>query len=109
MYQSIEIVFVDARKFDGNPYEVAGQAIAMADGIMQVAERAIEVADLMARNAHMERELAFKRSPAGDGWPETPEGLRWRLVVQRAERVRQDLAVLRKAASYDPKHPPKVT
>lgn len=107
MYQPIEIVFVDAREFDGDPYEVAGQAIAMADGILQVGERAIEVADLMARNAEMERNMALGNPPAGDKWPETPQGKLWVGVAQRVEELRKRLRTLRAAAEFDPKHPPK--
>lgn len=108
MYQPIEIVFVDARNFDGDPYEVAGQAVAMADGILQVGERAIEVANLMARNAEMERNMALGQPPAGDEWPNTPQGKLWTGVEQRVEELRKRLRTLKAAAEYDPKHPPKV-
>lgn len=107
MYQPMEIVFVDARQFDGNPYEVAGQAVAMADGILQIGERAVEVADLMARSAYMERNLATGEPPAGDKWPETAEGRNWVKITDEMQSLRRRLATLRAAAEYDPKHPPK--
>lgn len=107
MYQPMEIVFVDARNFDGNPFEVAGQSVAMADGILQVAERAVEVADLMARNAYMERNLALRKPPAGDKWTETAEGRMWLTSVAELQQLRRRLVTLRKAAEFDPKHPPK--
>jgi hypothetical protein len=107
LYQPMNVTFVDAREFDGDPYEVAGQAVAMADGILQVAERAIEVGNLMARNAEMERNMALGQPPAGDEWPDTPQGKLWKGVEGRTNELRKRLRTLKAAAEYDPKHPPR--
>lgn len=109
MYQPIPFMFVDAREFDGNPYEVAEQAIAMVDGILQIAEKAVEVADLMARNAEMERNLVLKKPAAGDEWPNTPQGVLWAGQARDLTEIRRKMVALRAAAAYDPKHPPKLT
>lgn len=107
MYQPIEVVFTDARSYDGNPYEVAAQAVDTALGLLDVLDKAVEVADLMARNAYMERNLALNLPAAGDAWAVAPEGQLWAAQKRDLAEIRRKMKPLRMAASFDPKHPPR--
>lgn len=108
MYQPTEVIFTDPRDQDGNPYEVAAFAIAQAEGILTIYRQALDAAYLMARNAHMERNLAQRKPPAGDGYATTAEGRKFIGLENAAADSKTALDVLRTAASFDPKHPPRV-
>lgn len=108
MFDPIDIIVTDPRDFDGNPYEVADRALAQVDGAIKAAEAALDAAFLMARNADMERNLALGRPPAGSEYAEGPQGRRLRSLGEQLTAIRVDLGMLRRAASFDPKHPPKV-
>lgn len=98
----------DPRTFeDGTPYEVAGRAGAQVVGVIKILQETLEGADLMARNAHMSRNLDAGGEAAGDGWRMTAEGRTWAAIDADIAAIRRRLEALTRAASFDPKHPPK--
>lgn len=94
---------VDPRTFDGNPYEVAERAILQTTALLNLAVNSIDSTAMMALNSDLERQLAL-----GEESDPTTSVLFRRLCgiqVQLSELARQ-LEVIRRAAVYDPKHPP---
>lgn len=107
MYQPTEVTFTDPRTFDGDPYDVAERAVAQCAGILDLYGRALDVAMLMARNAHMERNLALQRPPAGAGYLDTVEGKLFLRLSKAIDEARKTLSTLEKAVAFNPKHPPR--
>ena len=107
MYQPTEVTFTDPRDFDGTPYEVAEAAVEQALGILGVLEQALDAANIMARNAHMERNIATGNPPAGSDWPLTAEGLTWITVSELSDEMKRKLRVLGRAAVFNPRQPGK--
>jgi hypothetical protein len=98
----------DPRNFeDGTPYEVAARAGAQAVAVARILQDVIEGGDLMARNAYMSRNLDLGNEAAGDGWRMSAEGRAWAALDADLAAIRRRLETLTKAASFDPKHPPK--
>lgn len=102
---TLTITIQDPRQFDGDPYQVAERAIQQLRGLIHVAQEVVEPTDLMARNAELERQLAFGKElgDAGAQWPESPQGrelgkVRYELVV-----MEQRLRVLESAVAFNPK------
>ena len=98
---------VDPRIFDGNPFEVADRAAAQVVGLLEIAREALDDAELMARNAELERQCQRGEELNAVGWPESPEGKRWTAAKSVVDQTSAAVAVLRRAASFDPRHPPK--
>lgn len=107
MFEPIDIVITDPRKFEGDPYEVAAHAVAQAEGALAAVEKAVAVAFLMARNADMERNLALRLPPAGSEYAAGPQGRQWESIQNSLEDARHRLKGLRKAVAFDPRNPAK--
>lgn len=101
------IIVADPRTFDGNPYEVAYRACHQAAAIAGILQKSIADAEVMARNAEMERNLIDSEDPRAADWDDSPQGKRFAELSGHAQRSAQVLETLARAASYDPKHPPK--
>jgi hypothetical protein len=97
----------DPRDFDGNPFEVAERGVSQLQALMLLAEQSLPAAELMARNAEMTRRMDLGGEPEGDKWVETPQGRQWAALKEDLKAVQKRLKVMKAAASYDPRHPPK--
>lgn len=102
-------VVADPRDFDGNCFEVADRAVAQLQGLVQITEEALDPARLMARNAELERQCQRDEDLDATGWDDTAEGRRWARIRVNLGVLKNDLLVLRRAAGFDPKHPPRVS
>lgn len=97
----------DPRTFDGDPYEVAFRACHQASAIAGILVKSIEDANVMARNAEMERNLIDSDDPKAGDWDQSPQGRRFEELSVQVDNVRLALEALAKASSYNPKKPPK--
>lgn len=98
---------IDARLMDGNPFEVVDRAVAQVVGLLEITSQAVEDAELMARNAELERQCQRGEELDAVGWPVSPQGRRWATVANVLSQIAESTAVLRRAASFDPRNPPK--
>lgn len=99
---------VDPRTFDGDPFEVAGRAVAQLAAVTAIAEASVEGAKLMARNAELERQCQRDVDLDAVGWPLTAEGKKWTAIEEALAAVNSDLKLLTRVAAFNPKKPPKV-
>lgn len=99
---------VDPRSLDGDPFEVADRAVGQLVGLVNMAREAMDAAKLMARNAELERQCQRDEPLDAEGWPDTAEGRRWTKVDADLEATEKDLRVLRQAAAFNPRRPPKM-
>lgn len=97
----------DPREYDGNPFEVAGQAAGQIAGLVEIAQESIGPAKTMARNAELERQLQRGQNPSPIDWEESAEGRRWLAVEDSLAESQRILAALARLVSFDPRHPPK--
>lgn len=97
----------DPRLYDGDPFDVAQRACLQAAALARLLTQSLEGANVMARNAQMERELQAEDEPNAAGWPDTAQGRRFAKLIQLSKEFEQVLALLAKASSYNPKKPPK--
>lgn len=93
-----QLTLVDPRYFDGNPYEVAGRAVAQAAGIALVLQKALDDARLFARNAELERH----EDPDPKVFEEGPHGRLHTQLEDMAADIAAKLGILQKAAEFDP-------
>src|SRR5688500_17668076 len=100
-----QFVIADPRSFDGDPFEVAERAAAQALALVKLAEEAVDGEQVMARNAAMERDLIDRRTPDPVGYDSGPEGRQWVDVRAHLAGVRTRLAILTRAAGFNPKRP----
>lgn len=103
-----EFVITDPRTFEGDPYEVAERAAAQVEALLSLTIGAIAPAELMARNAWMQRRIDTSEAPEGTEWPESPEGKRWARLKAALAAERPGAKGLKLAAGFNPKRPPKV-
>lgn len=96
---------VDPRQFDGDPYDVASKGVAQLKGILEVASKLVEPTRLMVRNAEMERRLARGEDAGAAEWDESAESRTWDTVEDTLEQLRARLAILERAAGFNPKAP----
>lgn len=101
------ITVADPRRFDGNPYDVAFRACHQAAAIARILQTSIEDANVMARNAEMERNLIDSDDPRAADWDDGPQGQGFNQLSNEVGSIQRKLEALARAASYDPKHPPK--
>lgn len=84
------------------------RAIQQTRALVALVRENIEAVDLMARNAELERQLAFGiegqelRDRAAD-WPESPQGRKLVRVAECLAESDKTLETLERAAAYDPK------
>ena len=107
MHDTRTFTVANPRDFDGNPFEVAERAVAQLEGLIAILAEAIPPAELMARNAEMTRRMDAGEEPEGDRWVETPQGRYWVRLATNVASLRAQLRVIKAAAGYDPRHPPK--
>lgn len=100
-------VYTDPRYFEGDPFEVADKATAQAAAALELSDRAVADADVMARNAELERHLYAGNDPDAVGWPASPQGRRFRALRGEIAQHLRELATLRRAASFNPRRPPR--
>lgn len=100
-------VVADPATFDGNPYEVADRALAQASAVADVLTDALEQTYPMLRSADFERQIALNGNCDDDEFENSGLAKRFKSLHATLADAKRTLAVLRKAASFDPKHPPK--
>jgi hypothetical protein len=91
----------DPRYFDGDPYQVAERALEQCAAVAAILRRCVEQAEIMARNAELER--AEDMDAAAREWPESLQGKRLAEIKATSERFERQLALLARAASFNPK------
>lgn len=106
----VRFVLADPRQMDGTPYQVAERAIRqVADAALRLSE-ALDAADVMARNAELERQAAL--DPDADlgktaaRWPLSPQGRKLRDANDALMEAASKLLLTAQAASWDPKARP---
>lgn len=99
--------YTDPRYFDGDEFEVAAKAVEQAEESVRRAATAVEDANVMARNAEMTRNLWAGGDSRGNEWPESPQGKGFLDVAARLGFVLRRLAILKAAAGFNPRNPPK--
>lgn len=104
-----QFAVTDPRTFDGDPFEVAARACRQAEAVARILAQVAEGAELMARNAEMERNLiASGGEEAGASlWDGSPQARQFRKIIEEGREAEQRLKVLGKAAGFNPKRPPK--
>jgi len=102
----------DPRTFDGDPYDVAARAMTQVRGIVRVLQTALAPAEVMMRNAQMERQLYHSDgdNAKASEWEDSPEGRQLKQVVEAVQLLAEDaseierrLGNLAKAGAYDPR------
>jgi hypothetical protein len=96
-------VIADPRTFDGDPYEVAERAVAQLQGLLTLVEQATGPTLLMVRNAELERQLAGGDDPSVKAFEDSTQGRRWVEFRESVQTARNDLNILRRVASFNPK------
>lgn len=97
----------DPREFDGDPFQVAERAIQQAQALAALAEKSLDAAEIMARNAELERSLLLDKEaslmPVAAGWPESPQGRMIDSAREALQTSQRKLKVVAKAAAFNPK------
>lgn len=99
------IIYTDPRTIDGDPFEVAAAAVRQAQETIKLAKRALADAELMARNAELERQLLAGDEPSPLGWPESAQGAAYARARHELSVMLPRLRTMEKAASYNPRKP----
>lgn len=97
----------DPRLFDGDPFDVVERAIAQTEAVAEILAVCIEDANKMARNAEMERQLLGGAEADALSWPDSVQGRKFAAALEAAGTITKQLSILRKAASFNPRRPPK--
>jgi hypothetical protein len=100
-------VVIDPRMMDGDPFEVADRACKQAEAVARILTGCIEGANIMARNSEMERNLMESDDAQALDWEASPQGKRYAALTESVRLVEGQLKLLGRAASYNPKKPPK--
>lgn len=101
-----KFVVTDPRSFDGNVYEVAQRAVAQLRALERLIELSLLPAEIMARNAELERQMTDGGEPDAPSWADSPQGRMFARIREQNQRVIKALDSLERAVSYDPRHPP---
>lgn len=102
-----QFAVADPRSFDGDPFEVAARACKQAEAVSRILTHTLSGANIMARNAEMERSLMDGDEARATEWDESAQGRRFAKLSETARDIETALKLLGRAAAYDPKHPPK--
>jgi hypothetical protein len=97
------ITYTDPRFFDGEPFEVAEKAVRQAEEAVELSQRALNDAEVMARNAELERQLIVGDECDASTWPTSAQGRQYATIRERVEKNRRILALLRQAAAFNPR------
>jgi hypothetical protein len=103
-----QFTVADPRTFEGDPFEVAERAVRQAGAIAEVLQDTLASTRLMVRNAQLERELLTDGECDAAGFDESPQGRKLSEIVRTTEGAIKSLNFLVQAASYNPKHPPRI-
>lgn len=101
------ITYTDPRYFEGDPFEVADKAVAQAVAAAELSQRALADAEVMARNAELERQLYASGECDADTWPVGPQGRQYDALSKLLGELQSRLGLLRRAAAFNPRHPPQ--
>lgn len=100
-------VVIDPRTIDGDPFEVADYACKQAEAISRILAHTLEGANIMARNAEMERNLMAGDDAKALEWEDGPQGKRYMALIEQTRKIENNVKLLARAASFNPKKPPK--
>lgn len=100
-------VLADPKNFDGDPFDVATRAVAQAAAMATLLYKAIEDAEITARNAEMERNLGANLPAGAEKWETSPQGKRYDELKRAALVFEKRIGALVLAASFNPKKPIK--
>ena len=100
-------ILADPRRMDGTPYQVAERAIRQVAAAAIRLSEALDAADVMARNAELERTTALDPEadlkPVAMNWPTGPQGRLLREADAALVTAANKLELAAAAASWDPK------
>jgi hypothetical protein len=99
--------YSDPRQLEGDPFQVASAAADQTVSALEVSIRGVDDLFIMARGAHMERQLQNDEEPDGASFGDDALGFRIksaRAAVQTAVKTIKGVGI---AASYNPRKPPK--
>lgn len=92
--------------FDGTPFEVADRSVKQAGAIAGVLRNALTEAVPMIANAEMERQIHANGKADYKAFEASALGKQFAVLIAQAEGIERKCAILARAASFDPKHPP---
>ena len=93
--------------FDGTVFEVADRSVKQAGAVAGVLRESLTGALPMIANAEMERQLYASGEADYKAFEGSALGKQFAVLIAQAEAIERKCAVLARAASFDPKHPPK--
>jgi hypothetical protein len=96
-----------SRTFDGTPYEAAGLAIDQASAVAKLFQRALRDTAIQVRNAHLQRDLDLGDAPNAEAWETSAQKRLLDSFSSQTSEIQARMKLLRRAAAYDPKNPPK--
>lgn len=102
-HDPITFTVTDPRGFDGDPYEVAQRATLQAQAVARVLATCLMTANLMARNAEMERQLSAGKEADASAWEDSVPARMYARLHRDAKTIERALAALTKAAGFNPK------
>lgn len=97
------LVIPDATEADGTPYEAAEAAVDAALEALAAAQKALNVASVLARNAELSRQIEFNLEPSVAEWERTLPFKRLHDAADRVALSRNTLAPVKQAVRFDPK------
>lgn len=108
-YQTRNFTIADPRNFDGTAFDVADRACAQASALAGILAESLEDEGLflMLRNAELQREVEAGYKPDPLKWEDGPQAKLLTDAQAAVKLAQKKLNILRMAAGYDPKNPPK--
>lgn len=103
--RTYSIDVVDARDVDGTPYEACTVAYDNLIGIVIAAQDAIEAALILSQNVDLQRQVDQGKPMDATGWPDGVVATRLAGMRGTLAEMQDQLAVLKRAATFDPKRP----
>ena len=105
-HEAKHFTIVDPRAMDGDCFEVAQRACLQAAALARLLAGNLEVTELMARNAEMERQIIKDGEPNAAAWDSMTQAKNLKALVTLAKESEKRLTLIAKAAGYNPKRPP---
>lgn len=102
-YPPKHFVVTDPRCFEGDPFEVAERAAEQAEALTRLAMQAADDANIMARNAELERQIIRDEELDAAGWEDSPQGVRWKHITATLGELSKTMISLRRAAGFNPR------
>lgn len=106
-HQPKTFTIADPRTFDGDPFEVAERACQQSAAVAGILADSLDGTRIMVRNAELERQLLTDGECDAVGFDDSPQGRRLNALLEQAKAAQKALETLAKAASYNPKNPPR--